>query len=313
MTVLRRTMMILTIAAVVLSLATACNLMGSSGSRETGTLSLSITDAPVDASDIIGVYITIQSIQYKIEGDDGWGTVPDFGDPQTHNLLELTGGESALLGDLTVPTGDYSEIRFILQAPEEGRGAPTNPGSWVDIEGGIEGEYDEGDEALFVPSGAQSGLKVKAEEPFTVTEGEPIAITVDFDLSKALVRAGGRMILKPVLRLVIDAETGEIGGQVTYTGDKELKVYAYEAGTYTESEPDNGENGFDGAVTSTGVRDDGTYTLAFLPAGTYDIVVAEFEIGADGGTYVADSAGIVEEDVVVTAGEPATADLDLTS
>jgi hypothetical protein len=154
---------------------------------------------------------------------------------------------------------------------------------------------------------------VKAEEPFAVTEDEAIAITVDFDLSKALVQAGGRMILKPVLRLVVDAETGEIGGAVTYTGGNDLKVYAYEAGTYDNNEPTNGENGFDDAVTSTGVRGDDTYTLAFLPAGTYDIVVAEFEAGADGGTYVADSAQVIEEGVVVAAGDTTTADLDLTA
>lgn len=294
----------LMVALVVLSVG--CNLTGSSGSTETGTLNLSITDAPIDDADVIGVWITIQSVQYNL--GDQWDTMEGFDGPRAFNLLELTNGESALLGALQLPAGEYTQIRFILDAPDEGQGPPSNPGSYVEYSD----DSGEPDVPLFVPSGAQTGYKVVSEEPFTVPENGEVDITVDFDLRKAIVVAGSRMLLKPTLRLVVEDQTGTISGSVTHDTLSEghsLVVFAYETGEYDGSEPESGDNGFDNAVTSANVSD-GSYTLAFLPAGTYDVVVAEFDAN---GEFVVGEAVLAEEGVVVEAGEGITVNLDLTA
>ena len=45
--------------------------------EDTGTLNLSITDAPIDNSDIVGVWLTITEIQYH-KNDQEWKTFDEF-------------------------------------------------------------------------------------------------------------------------------------------------------------------------------------------------------------------------------------------
>ena len=84
-----------------------------------GTISLAITDAPIDQSDVTGVYLTITEIQYHMS-DNEWMIFDEFEGPQEFNILELTNGESALLGSFELDAGTYTQLRFILDAPVSG-------------------------------------------------------------------------------------------------------------------------------------------------------------------------------------------------
>ncbi len=98
----------------------------------------------------------------------------------------------------------------MLDLPEEDVAPiPSNPGSYI--------AYSDGSEdPLFVLSGAPAGYKVTTDEPFTVPETGEIDVTVDSDLLKAIVVAGGRgFLLKPVLRLVVEDHAGAISEAVT--------------------------------------------------------------------------------------------------
>ncbi len=262
-----------TVAAFAVLLA-GCNVFGGG----TGTIKLSLTDAPIDDSSVTGVYINIASIEYQRNGE--WVEMTGY-DPENsdnpYNLLELTGGESALLGTLNLDAGTYEQIRFILEAPDQGQGPPDNPGSYV--------EFNEGasTEALFVPSAAQTGYKAESGEAFTVPENGTVELTADFDVRKALVEAGDTYILKPVLRLVVDNQASNISGTVSGISADRYTVLAYEDGTYSDSEATADSDGvrFTGAVTSDTLTDDDSdgsesYTLAYLAAGDYDIYVAQY-------------------------------------
>lgn len=279
-----------------------CNLSGGDSGSIAGSIDLSLTDAPVDGDGITGVYITVEEIQHPTT-DGAWQTMTGFDGPQTYNLLELTGGNSALLGTLDLPADEYEQIRFILTAPDEDEPfSGGNPGSWVNMDDNE--EYNEDvDEALFAPSAAQSGYKATADQPFVVPENGTISLTADFDVRKALVDTNNSVyILKPVLRIVADNQAGEIAGTITNnSGSDSLVVYAYENNAFSSDEPNSGDNGFSNAVTSFTVKDDGTYTLAYLAEGTYDLVVAQYD---SNGEYVDGSGDAVDkEDVEVTAGE----------
>ena len=76
---------------------------------------------------------------------------------------------------------------------------------------------------LRVPSGDETGLKVN--RAFTVGVGAITDLTIDFDLRKSIVEPPGQesdpavcdgqaYLLKPVLRVVINGQTGQIGGKV---------------------------------------------------------------------------------------------------
>ena len=160
---------------------------------ETGTLRLYLCDAPLDAENVTGVYITINEIQYHRDGQ--WITCEEFAGNQTYNLLELTGGNSALLGELALPAGNYTQIRFMLDIPEKGP-QPVNPGCYIKF-------ADNSTEPLFVPSGGQSGYKATGR--FEVSANETVEVTADFDVREpgAVHVAGSRYILNPTIKLIV--------------------------------------------------------------------------------------------------------------
>jgi hypothetical protein len=239
-----------------------------SGSK--GTINLSITDAPLDTDGIAGVYITISEIQYNTSGNN-WKTFADYQGPQTFNLLDLTRGTSELLGSLTLESGNYTQIRFLLDAPLYGAVAQSNPGCYLEFEDGST-------KNLFVPSGSQTGYK--AVGAFTVPINGSVDVTADFDVRKSVVEAAisGMYILKPTIRLLVDNQAGVIAGTVSnIPEDIQVVVYAYESGSYEGSEaadPLVEETRFPNAITSDMVDENGEYHLAFLAPGAYDLVVA---------------------------------------
>ncbi|WP_016778216.1 DUF4382 domain-containing protein [Anaerophaga thermohalophila] len=240
-----------------------------------GTLKLSITDAPLDTDGITAVNITVNEVQYHIK-DNEWRTFEEF-EADTFNLLELTNGNSELLGRFELGAGTYTQLRFILDAPEKGQSTPSNPGCYLEFEDGST-------QALFVPSGSESGFK--GTGAFTVPLNGEVAITADFDARKSVVKAGtsGMYILKPTIRLVVDNQAGSIKGQVSNIPEgSNAVVYAYESDTYTEeeaAEPEEEAVRFPNAVTSSMAGETGEYTLSYLAPGAYDLVVVETIEGA---------------------------------
>ncbi|HEY9129801.1 MAG TPA: DUF4382 domain-containing protein, partial [Sulfurovum sp.] len=131
----------------------------------TGTLSLSMTDAPPKLEkEVTEVNIAVIGIEYNYEGN--WTAAEDFV-PQTFNLLDLQNGTSLHLGDLILPAGRYSEIRFILAAPTKESEVKSNPDCNITFADGTS-------VPLFVPSGAESGYKGKGE--FEITADAKIAV-----------------------------------------------------------------------------------------------------------------------------------------
>ncbi|MFW6248736.1 MAG: DUF4382 domain-containing protein, partial [Bacteroidota bacterium] len=116
-----------------------------------GTIKLSITDAPIDSDGISGVYITITDVQYHLSGND-FASFDEFEGPKLFNLLDLTRGVSELLGTLEIEQGTYTQLRFMIDAPDYGLDTPANPGCYLEFEDGTT-------QPLFVPSGAQTGYK----------------------------------------------------------------------------------------------------------------------------------------------------------
>ena len=164
---------------------------------ETGTLKLYLCDAPLDTENVTGVYITINEIQYHRDGE--WSTFEEFEGPQIYDLLELTGGNSALLGELTLPAGNYTQIRFMLDIPEKGP-QPVNPGCYVEF-------ADNSTEPLFIPSGGQSGYKATGR--FEVAANETMEVTADFDVREpgAIHVANSRYILNPTIKLIVNDQS----------------------------------------------------------------------------------------------------------
>lgn len=267
----------------------------------TGTLKLSLTDSPIDSSTVSGVFITITGIEVH-SSDDGWKPLESFEGPQVYNLLDLTRGESTLLGSISLTGGNYTQIRFMVDAPEKGKGDPSNPGCYIEFKDG-------NTEPLFVPSGAQSGYKAVGE--FTVPINDTVRIMADFDVRKSVVKAGesGKYILKPTIRLVVENQAGAVRGEVTnIPHDSLIVVYAYADGAYTENEaadPVEDAPRFPNAVSSDLVDLNGIYHIAYLAQGSYDLIVTSKVNGSFG-----EVLGIIEN-VQVVSNKTTTQNIDI--
>jgi hypothetical protein len=268
---MKRSIRLFTISALAAGVA-ACG-GGGSGSGSTGTVSFGVTDAP--ATDLSNVTIAFTELRLKPENGD-WIEFSVDGFEQI-NLLDLQGGlTEPLITDEEVPAGNYTELRLIIDTQN----------SFVKKESTADAQY-----TLAVPSGEQSGLKLKGD--FLVAADTTTNFTIDFDVRKSIVDPQGNALadfmLKPSLRLVNNLEVGAISGQVDYaqisstrSADDTLANCEYEGSVYVYSGADvtptdlnvNNEEGNPLMVVPVEADPDSVfynYTAAFLPAGDYTI------------------------------------------
>jgi len=218
--------------AVLAALGIIYGIPGGEQPLETGTLKLYLCDAPLDTENVTGVYITINEIQYHRDGE--WSTFEEFEGPQIYNLLELTGGNSALLGELTLPAGNYTQIRFMLDIAEKGP-QPVNPGCYIQF-------GDNSTEPLFVPSGGQSGYKATGR--FEVTANETVEVTADFDVQdpSAIHVANSRYILNPTIKLIVNDGPGAAGNNSNKSGKSEQAPRTGTLALYLTDAPPDAKN-----------------------------------------------------------------------
>lgn len=282
------------------ALAAALAACGGSGSdSSTGSFSLDVTDAPTDQ--FAKVEITFTGVILKPA--DGEQIEFTFDEPRTLDLLQLQGGETApLLEGEEIEAGEYEWIRLTLDVDNSFIYESENPD--VPLE-------------LFVPSGAETGLKLVSG--FTVAQGSETNFTIDFDARKSIVNpqsgAVADYFLKPALRLIDNLEVGSIAGEVDFptidqstTCDYEGAAYVYSGADVTPT--DLNVNNEDGPLMVVPVSDednDGlySYTAAFLTEGDYTVSYScQFDDNEQDDTL----EFIGTQNVTVVAGEEATAE-----
>lgn len=242
---------------------------------QTGSLSLAITDAPVD--DLYSVVVVFDGVEIKPA--DGSEILFEFDEPKSIDLLTLQGENvEPLLSSEEVPAGDYNWVRLLVTATEDG-----TPDSYVTLEeGGKQIELD-------IPSGLQSGLKLVSG--FTVAQGGTHAFTIDFDLSKSITKpasANQTYKLKPALRLVDNSEVGNLTvtvngtviSQVCDTPDENAGAVYLWSGADAEldllakqASAENEEDTVPTSLQTTAAVDPetGTATIGFITEGDYTV------------------------------------------
>ena len=241
------------------------------GTGGTGSFSLKLTDAPIDKAN----KVVVEFIGAELRGGDASAPlVFDFA-PKTIDLLDLQGVSTAtLIDNQPVPAGTYAELRLKVNVDEDGELE-----SYIELTDGSQHE-------LIIPSGAQSGLKIKRD--IEILDGDARVFTVDFDVRRSIVVAGRigtprvKFHLKPVLRLVENTQSGDITGQIdavlltapTCSDNDPLSdnaVYVYAGADVVPDDIDNGDVNNVEPLTTSLVSDSGRYVVGFLDAGDYTV------------------------------------------
>ena len=259
-----------TLAGFAAVLLTACGGSGTSSSSSTSTLNLGITDSPVDGAQKVWIQFT----GVEVKPVDGSPVDFAFTPAKGFDLLGLSGGTTAtFLNGATIPAGKYEWVRLMVD--------PAAGSSYI-----IDAQGNQHN--LIIPSGAESGLKLI--QGFTMPAGGVANFTVDFVLSKSIISPPGQApdyMLKPVLRLVDNAQVGTLTGTIqtaalgapqTQCGTRAPVVYVYTGAAAMPDDiyvPASGPApAIQPLVTATATLNSSSiyaYTIAFMPAGTYTV------------------------------------------
>lgn len=235
----------------------------------TGTLSLRLTDAPFPFDMIAAAELGIDGVEVHLTTADGsesgFHVVSDSS--SVVNLLDLSNGVTAFLGQATLAEGRVDQMRLLVSSA----GVELTDGRTFDLN---------------VPSGESSGLKVFLDPPVEIAADGVTDVLIDVDVSRSFSSVPAAPVqvdeirdfrFHPVLRAAVTDATGNLSGHVTAAADATPIVGA------TVSIWENGA-----AVTSTATDANGEWMILGLEPGT-TIVRAEaagFEAGQTTATVV---------------------------
>ena len=212
---------------------------GTDSDTSMGSLEVRMHDAPIDSADAVNVSVDQVEIN-EGSSEEGWSVISSPN--ETYNLLNLTNGAYEVLGDTTLPTGMYEQIRLVL----------NETGHSVVVDGKT---YD-----MKVPSGTNSGIKLNVNAE--IEENITYELLLDFDAARSVKEAGNSQvneyILRPVIHAANNAVTGAIAGSIN-NAEAEPIVYAIQNS--------------DTLGTTIADTSNGDFEIIGLEEGTYDVSV----------------------------------------
>lgn len=241
--------------------------MGSTPSNtSSASLTLALTDGPVDTATAVVIEVTGVSIKPK----DGDVIEVTFDEPKSIDLLQLQDGVvTDLVNELALEAGEYAWVQVHINAVKDGV-----MDSYVEFEDGTSVE-------LNMPGESEHGLRIARS--FTLAEGEDATFTIDFDLRKSLIHRaqGPDVTLKPVLHMVPNHHAGHLHGDLDSAlvadmcADPSVElgaVYVFAGADATPTDVNGSESDpVASALVKVGPRGEYHYHVGFLEAGEYTV------------------------------------------
>jgi len=238
-----------------------CSSGGAQAPGGTGTLSIEVTDAPIDHSMVeqATIWVTTVRVHGESEADGGFRTIYD-GSPVELDLLELRNGLRHALVRADLPVGSYGQMRLVISR------------AFLRLTNGV--EYQTEDGTIRLTSQDTSGFKVHFDPPVQISRGLTSSILLDVDLTKTFKPIPGndpmnadRFHLAPVIRVANLDQTGDIQGLVqrddgtgNLIGVGGATVFIMAPGGVPED-----------AIATTATEDNGSFAVIGLEPGTFDV------------------------------------------
>ena len=273
-----------TFASITALLLAGCGGGGDSSSSTDGSMTLRVTDAPVD--DIYEVWVTFSKVIVQ-PSDEGLPRVEyEIDPPMAIELKALGSGESvALVYDEPLPAGDYSWVRLVVEPYPDTFVYDTMADAGIDFR-----------TMLSCPSCGENQSGLKLNRPFSIEAEGIVDYTIDFDLRKSITDPVGQdgYKLRPTLRIL---ETSVASAQFTGTvyddqatagtpiDPESCAVYVYEGSGITPDDICIEENGdlcaASGAqpytaaeLEATGTPREYSYLSGYVEEGPYTLALA---------------------------------------
>lgn len=252
--------------------------------EEKGTLAVKVTDAPSDDSNIQGTFITVADVKVDGKSVDGFTK-------QTIEISAYQNGNAKLIFDDQIEADSYNSLTLVLDHETDASG--NAPGCYVLTDDNA--KHD-------LTASSNMDAEITMSKSFEVKSNSETSLVVDFDLRRAVTRDEEstesnymfvtKAELQSAVRVVNEDETGEISGKVNTlveTGS-ETYVFLYQKGSFNLMNETQGQGEsnvlFANAVSSAKVESDGSYSLAFLEEGDYEIHVASFSASGMHSTFL---------------------------
>lgn len=254
-------------------------------SNPTGMVNVALTDAP--SSDYDHVWVTVTGLWFHQSDaadpdDSGWLRFP-LSAPQTVDLLQLANGNLAqVFSGLTLPVGEYKQIRVFLADPDAAltSSAQANLLSFND-----QVDYtDTHGVAQIAPLelvNPEKGIGLFGS--FTVSAATTLSLAIDFDVDRDVLKffSGGDQayVLKPRLVYFDLSHVGAIVGSID---PSDLASASNPNGAFNlviKAETLSADNSHHVVDRATTIRADGSFTLfpLHIPTGsmstTYDVML----------------------------------------
>jgi hypothetical protein len=159
-----------------------------------GTLTVNLTDTPVDGATSVVVDFT----GIELHNTNGSTVTINFPSARQIDLLQLQNGlTTALAQSESVPVGTYDWMQLQVLANKDTQGQ-----SYIALDTGA--QYP-----LYIPSGSQAGLKLASS--FTISQGKTTQLIIEFNLRQSITSTDGQnYVLAPAMRLEDQQQTGTI-------------------------------------------------------------------------------------------------------
>jgi hypothetical protein len=252
-----------------------------------GTVSVSVSDPPscrFPRGDFKNVFVSIRSVQANISADENTNNWVELAPQLASNPVQIdllaVGQNQCILRQLSqqvsVPVGDYQQIRLVLVPNNPQPGAPVpSPNACGTAGFNCAVLADNSIKQLNLNSQDITGLKIPPGQivggPIRVEEGQHVDINIDFNTCASIVRQGnGEFRLKPTLTAgqVSQVTTG-ISGTV-FDSATQQPITGQVLVTVQQAD----SAGFGRIVMQTAADATGGFNFCPLPTGMYDVVAA---------------------------------------